>query len=113
MFIHRHILAILLVTFCALAGSTELGDAVRAYREGSYAQAFKGFEALAEKGEPLAQTFLGSMYNAGQGVEKNEDLAMSWFRKAAEQGEPSAQRNLGVYYWDHAENKNDLKDAEK
>jgi Protein kinase domain/Sel1 repeat len=41
---------------------------------------------------------LGCQYADGEGVEKNEALAVTWYQKAANQGHAEAQCNLGVMY---------------
>ncbi|CAN0062026.1 unnamed protein product [Bubo scandiacus] len=50
----------------------------------------------ARLGYPNAQHILGQRYLQGAGVEKNEDMAMHWFRQAAGQGHPHASFNLAV-----------------
>jgi TPR repeat protein len=62
------------------------------------AKEFADLRAKAEKGDADAQGILGSTYNFGQGVDKDQAEAVKWFRKAAEQGEEDAQYNLGVCY---------------
>lgn len=52
----------------------------------------------AENGDPLAQYTLGSMYEQGTGVQRDNKTAAEWYRKAAEQGEINSQINLGVMY---------------
>ncbi|RLV76451.1 hypothetical protein DV515_00016962 [Chloebia gouldiae] len=47
-------------------------------------------------GYPNAQHILGQRYLQGAGVEKNEDMAMHWFRQAAGQGHPHSSFNLAV-----------------
>lgn len=59
---------------------------------------FQQTRILAEQGDAAAQFNLGLIYTEGQGVAKNDKLAVQWFRKAAEQGEVYAQFNLGVMY---------------
>ena len=54
----------------------------------------------AEKGDATAQSDLGAMYAAGDGVAKDEAEAVKWWRKAAEQGDALAQYNLGNMYAD-------------
>jgi TPR repeat protein len=54
--------------------------------------------AMAEAGDPIAQTLLGSMYRSGEGVTKDPVIAISWLRKAADQGVPNAQVALGNHY---------------
>ena len=53
---------------------------------------------MAEAGDPVAQTRLGTMYAEGAGVKQDHAIANSWFRKAADQGKLSAQFLLGRNY---------------
>ncbi|KFR12691.1 hypothetical protein N306_02877, partial [Opisthocomus hoazin] len=50
----------------------------------------------ARLGYPSAQHILGQRYLQGAGVEKNEDMAMHWFRQAAGQGHPHSSFSLAV-----------------
>ncbi|XP_023955695.1 secretory immunoglobulin A-binding protein EsiB-like [Trachemys scripta elegans] len=50
----------------------------------------------AHLGYPNAQHIVGQRYLQGTGVEKNEEMAMHWFREAAEQGHPHSSFNLAV-----------------
>lgn len=52
----------------------------------------------AEQGEAYAQFLLGSMYATGQGVQKDEALAVEWLEKSAQQGNSQAQFNLACMY---------------
>jgi hypothetical protein len=54
---------------------------------------------LAEQGEPDAEWQLGILYHDGDGVPKDDALAVQWFERAAEQGYVPAQSTLGAYYW--------------
>lgn len=49
----------------------------------------------AEKGDAESRTRLAQMYQAGEGVEKNETLALEWYAKAAAQGDDEAELALG------------------
>lgn len=51
-----------------------------------------------ERGDARAQYLLGLMYEKGEGVEKDADEAMKWFRKAAELGYAEAQSNQDGTY---------------
>ncbi len=53
---------------------------------------------LAEQGDAEAQFALGTMYRDGQGVRRDYDEALRWWRKAAEQGVVDAQYALGNIY---------------
>lgn len=59
---------------------------------------FKDVEMEAQKGDPKAQVALGLMYKKGEGVEKNYEEKVRWYRLAADQGYASAQRNLAISY---------------
>ncbi|KAK1151988.1 secretory immunoglobulin A-binding protein EsiB-like [Acipenser oxyrinchus oxyrinchus] len=47
-------------------------------------------------GHPTAQHLLGQRYLTGEGVEKDGQTAMEWFRLAADQGHPHSSYNLAV-----------------
>jgi TPR repeat protein len=49
-------------------------------------------------GNAQAQYMLGMMYEDGQGVSRDYQQAMLWFRIAADQGYPPAQRGIGFLY---------------
>jgi len=52
----------------------------------------------AEQGDAAAQFALGKVYQQGNGVTKNDDLAFKWYRKAADQGNAPAENMVGVMY---------------
>ena len=61
-----------------------------------YTEAGKmGFDCLLSKGDSMAQTGLGSLY---QNVFKDYKKANKWFRLAANQGNEFSQTNLGRQY---------------
>lgn len=49
-------------------------------------------------GDTRAQLQLGIAFEFGQGVDKNIEEAMHWYRIAADRGDPEAQTNLGYLY---------------
>lgn len=53
---------------------------------------------VAEQGDVVAQYNLGWCYRRGEGVEKNNEEAVKWYRKAAKQGYEEAQYELGGCY---------------
>jgi TPR repeat protein len=57
-------------------------------------------KAKAEKGDAIAEYYLGVCYRDGQGVAKDQVEEVKWYRRAAEQGNAMAQYNLGVCYHD-------------
>lgn len=56
------------------------------------------FDVHAQKGSAQAQNSLASMYEKGQGVKKNIQMAARWYDSAARQGNAQAQLNLGRLY---------------
>lgn len=59
---------------------------------------FEATKARAEAGDDYAQTWLGDMYENGEGVVQNYQEAVKWYRLAATYGNSSAQVNLGIMY---------------
>ncbi|HEX8814407.1 MAG TPA: SEL1-like repeat protein [Terriglobales bacterium] len=52
----------------------------------------------ATAGDADAQVKLGRAYQDGNGVPRNDDLAVKWYRASADQGNAIAQNDLGVMY---------------
>lgn len=84
--------------FCSLTAWAGADEGMAAYQSGDYASALAEFKQAAETGDVYAQYNLGVMFALGQGVEKDEDLALKWYRKAAEKGFAPAQYSLGQAY---------------
>ena len=53
------------------------------------------YRKAAEKGHPMAQSNLGLMYTAGDGVARDDSQARHWLGRAAAQGHATAQFHLG------------------
>ena len=92
----------LLFTFLFLTLGTAWGgaweDAAAAYERKDYATAIMIWRPLAEQGNVYAQFNLGTMYDMGRGVTKDDKEAVRLYRLAAEQGLAVAQFNLGNAY---------------
>ena len=74
-----------------------------AANKGDYATALKEFRSLSATGHAPAQFELGTMYDTGWGVAKNDEKAIRFYMLAAEQGNSDAQFFLGLKYsrgWD-------------
>ena len=50
------------------------------------------------QGNSKAQGIVGRMYATGDGIPRNYDAAVRWYRLSAEQGSARAQSNLGLMY---------------
>ena len=61
-------------------------------------QAVNWYRKAADAGNASGMGELGTMYQAGHGVEEDAWQAMRWYRKAAEAGDTVAMRNLGELY---------------
>lgn len=61
-------------------------------------KALPAIQSAATSGEAWAQSDLGSLYEDGLVVAKNDVEAVRWYRLAAQQGYAGAQTNLGVMY---------------
>ena len=83
------------VSYPAFAGYDE---AQKAYENGDYISAFKGFLPLAEQGDVDAQFKLGYMYDFALGMPQDLEKGEYWYQKAAENGHIVAMNNL-AYSW--------------
>jgi len=73
--------------------------AVEHYRERNFVAAAAGFRIAAEQGHAESQYMLSTMYDAGEGIAKDEAASAYWERKAGEQGHAYAQANLSFRYY--------------
>jgi TPR repeat protein len=101
--IRFHLSRYILLTFCLVLAfvscyGADLQAGKRAYEQKDYASAMKELAPLAHEGKVDAQVLLGKMYMLGQGVPKDADLALKWFRAASEQGNAEAEFFLGAMY---------------
>jgi TPR repeat protein len=63
-----------------------------------YKEAAKWYRQAADQGNAGAQNALGELYEAGQGVLRDQAEAAKWYRRAAEQGHAAGQYGLAVMY---------------
>ncbi|MES9993972.1 MAG: caspase family protein [Candidatus Thiodiazotropha sp.] len=52
----------------------------------------------AQEGDPVAQNYVGEIYEKGLGIEPDYATAANWYQKAAHQGNSRASINLGFLY---------------
>ncbi len=81
-----------------LAAVADIEAGLAAYARGDYGAALRAIRPLAEQGDARAQARLGTMYMNGEGVPKNAEEGVRWYREAAAQGFVDAQVNLGTAY---------------
>lgn len=64
-----------------------------------YGTALRTLLPQAERGDPVAQSYVAEIYEKGLGLPApNPTAAANWYRKAAEQGNIAAQTSLGALY---------------
>lgn len=71
-----------------------------AWRRGDLLSAFRLHLAAAEAGMAPAFRVVGQFYERGEGVKKNEEAAVYWYRRAAQNGDYSAANNVGCIWRD-------------
>jgi TPR repeat protein len=78
--------------------SADFTEGVNAFQSHSYQLAMTRLKPFAESGSAKAQSYVGSMYESGRGVERDYGEANRWFLMAAEQGDAFSQSHLGYAY---------------
>jgi TPR repeat protein len=89
------------VTAAAIIAPVEAGtmrQGIAAFNRENFVSAARILEPYAERGDSVAQTYMGFMYETGRGVPQNYTMAAHWYRRAAEQGNDTAQYTLGLLY---------------
>ncbi len=100
--------------------SADLGDALAAYELSNFY--FRGWGATetnlasyrywlfkaASLGATDAQFFMGQAYRIGNGVPKDAQNSLMWYRKAAAKNHPEALYNLALHYLDDKTNRASL-----
>jgi TPR repeat protein len=87
-----------MLLLATLSCADNLDEALRAAGFGDYKKAHDLLLVDAEKGNAVAQTNLGLLYNDGLGVTQDDREAVRWYSLAAEKGYPRAEYYLGVMF---------------
>jgi hypothetical protein len=69
-----------------------------AYDRADYRTSLQVWLPQAKEGDPVAQNYVGEIYEKGLGIEPDYNTAAAWYQKAAEQGDSRARINLGFFY---------------
>lgn len=81
-----------------LGACSESNDPKTLFDQGKYEKSLAQWSRLANKGDALAQNYVGIQYYLGLGTQRNFKQAKEWFEKSAKQGVADAQYNLGAMY---------------
>ncbi|MBI3776330.1 MAG: caspase family protein [Gammaproteobacteria bacterium] len=76
----------------------ERGGEYVSYAQANAGSALKVWLTAAQEGDPVAQTYVGEIYEKGLGLQPNYPLALQWYSKASEQGYARAKLNIGYLY---------------
>ncbi|MPY71184.1 MAG: hypothetical protein GEU92_13975 [Alphaproteobacteria bacterium] len=104
----RAAIAFLISAAFAAPATAGTAEGTAAYERGDFAAAHREFLPAARGGDARAQFSLGLLYLRGQGVERDDVVAMQWLRKAAGQGDGDAQLLLGELHMQDAPALRDL-----
>ena len=91
----RLVLAFALLLTASGSASAGFDDALAAYRKGDFHTAMDEWATLAKAGDVAAQTNIGEMFLRGEGVDRDREVAIYWFRKAAGHDFAEAEYRLG------------------
>ena len=75
-----------------------LEEGIKAYEEFDYIKAFKIFEKFANKNNPIAQYYLGKMYEKADFVDKDIDKAIFYYEEASKKNHADAAFALAMIY---------------
>lgn len=89
------VLAFLLIYTAAAQAADSLGDGIKAYDSGNYAQAVALLRPLADRGDSVAQLKIGLLNYYGYGVPEDEVAAVQWLQRSAAQGNLDAMYHIG------------------
>jgi len=81
----------------------------RQYDKGDYGSAFEYLTKAAGAGDVAAHNYLSLMYKKGEGVEKDEKMAVYHAEEAAIGGHPKARYILGAHEWNNGSMERALK----
>ncbi len=82
---------LILVTASDRGLADEFGTGVAAYKSGRFQIAHEIFSRLARTRDARAEFALGLLYDNGEGVDVDRELAIGWYAKSAAQGYAKGQ----------------------
>jgi hypothetical protein len=89
---------VLLTTVSLSVRADPLQEGLRAYDRQDFQIAKQALDPLAASGDADAQLTLGLMFGRGQGVQRDLDVAVDWFKRAAENPKASERVRSDAAY---------------
>lgn len=80
--------------------AVEALEAYAVYKMAQYDEAFRRFQALANKGNVQGMLNLANMLQAGLGTGRDAEAALEWYRRAADKGSAIGMFYTGLAYLD-------------
>jgi TPR repeat protein len=77
---------------------TNLDESMQSGEESAESKAFKRYLLFAERNDVASQLKVADMFSTGEGVEKNEENAIAWYKKAAASENVEAMQKLAQIY---------------
>ena len=87
------------LTSCTDLSSDSAEQCLKYFNNADYSNAAKACQQAANDGDAASQSLLGELYDSGQGVETNPDLARKWWETAAAQDYLPSQNLLALKYY--------------
>ena len=86
------------ILFCTILYASSYDNGIKYYKKKQYKKAQESFKIAVNNKDDRAMLALGIMYNNGDGVKKDLDIAINWYEKAAKLGNMYANEKLGNIY---------------
>jgi TPR repeat protein len=97
---NKQLISAILITVMIAAPvyANDFQEGLDAIHATDYEKALGKLIPLAESGHPAAQYNIGVMHEWGNGVPKDNFVALKWYKRSAERFHKDAQNNLGAMY---------------
>lgn len=91
--------AVLMMTACGPSPEELVRQGKEHCDNDNYTEAMACFQKAAEKGNAEAEFNIGMLYDCGDGVDEDSEIAADWYKKSAEKGYSEAQDILSLMYY--------------
>ncbi len=102
---------IFLLTISLFANNSDIDRGIAQFKAKKFDSSYKILKPYADKGDRVAQFYVGLLYDMGSIKMMDKFRAVEWYRKSAEQGYADAQYDMGVMFSKGEGIYKDLKEA--